>query len=138
VRILAMCLGLMSASPAFAGTAMVIARQPTAPVQLVKTLHGIPDLLQSAEFENRSGKSITSYRVGWAYITAGKSRFMTGPWMNVPTGIKPGLTETVPAQGVKLDKEATEIVFFISDVKFSDGGDWKAKHNELKETRPAK
>lgn len=131
MRILVMALTVLSVSSAFAGTGMVIAKQPNAPVQIVRTLHGIPDVLQSAWFENRGSKSIIGYRIGWASMSVGKSRFEMGPWMNVPAGVNPGATVEVPAQGVALDARAENMVFFVSEVKFADGSHWKANHGEL-------
>jgi hypothetical protein len=90
MRILVIALTVLSVSSAFAGTGMVIAKQPNAPVQIVSTLHGIPDVLQSAWFENRGTKPIIGYRIGWASVSAGRSRFETGPWMNVLAGVNPG------------------------------------------------
>jgi hypothetical protein len=131
MRIAVLSFALLLAVPSFAGTLMLIARQPDSPVQILRAQHGIPDVLESASFENRSDKVITSYRIGWATVAEGKSSFRAGEWMNVPAGISLGETATVPAQGISCDAQAEDMVFFVSEVKFSDGSRWKAKHSGL-------
>ncbi len=126
------------ASTAFAATGMSIGMQANAPVQLKSATHGIPDALEAAVFTNRSGKSITAYRIGWMSIINGKSKMLHGVWMNVPSGIASGSDEVVPAQGIPINYAAQEMVFFVSDVTFADGTHWKASKLDLPRPAPHK
>jgi len=113
------------------GTTMLAAPQDSAPAKLVQTTHGIPDLLTAAKFLNQSGKSITSYRIGWAYVLPTKVEFHSGAVMKVPAGIHSGLVQEVPDQAVSMNAAANKVIFFISELTFADGSHWKASHREI-------
>ena len=115
------------------GTGMVIGNVTNAPVRLLSTTHTIKDALQSAKFENKSAKPISAYRVGWASVVNGKPKFRNPQWMNVPANIEGGTIQTVPAQAIKPDLQARQMIFFIAEVHFADGSHWKAKRNEIAE-----
>jgi hypothetical protein len=110
---------------------MLIARQGAAPVQLIKTTHGLIDALEAAEFQNRGVKNIAAYRIGCAVVKEGRTTFVEGPWMNVPQSISPGAVQTVPAQAIRLDDQAQEMIFFVSDLRYVDGTRWKADRRKL-------
>jgi hypothetical protein len=110
---------------------MILARQNAAPVQLLSTTHGLADALEKAKFQNRSDKVISAYRIGWAIVRNGRTTFKLGSWMNVPSGIQPEAVQTVLAQGVQLERHAQKMVFFVSEVRYSDGSHWKASRNSL-------
>jgi hypothetical protein len=125
-----LCLALSALS---ADTGMVIARQETAPAQITKATHSLRDVLQAATLQNRSSKVITGFKVGWMSVNdEGKRTSMSGPWINLPAGITPGTTQQVPAQNVALAKEAREMIFFVTEVKFADGTHWKASRADKK------
>ena len=113
------------------GTAMLTAPQDSAPAKLVQTTHGIPDLLIAAKFLNQSGKSIISYRIGWAYVLPRRVEFHNGAAMNVPSGIHSGVVQEVPDQAVSMNTAANKVIFFISELTFADGSHWKASHREI-------
>jgi hypothetical protein len=46
--------------------------------------------------------------------------------MNLPAGIKAGESVLIPAQNVQPQMQASQVIFFVSQVKFSDGSKWKA------------
>lgn len=115
----------------FAQTRMALATPKNSPVVLVQTTHGIPEALESAQWVNRSNRQITSYRMGWLTVISGKNTFHVGPWMNLPAGVKPGATATVPAQGIPLNRKASSMVFYVAGVRFSDGDQWKPTHTAV-------
>lgn len=124
-------LSLLFAVPAFAGTALSIGMQPTAPVQIVQTSHGLADLLTSARFENRSTQPITAYRIGWVSESGGRAQFEAGTWMALPAGVNPGAIAEVPAQRIQPKVMPEQITVFVSEVKFEDGSCWKATRTDL-------
>jgi hypothetical protein len=120
---------------AVAGTkvAMIMATQPAAPARLIQTTHGYPDLLKSAQLKNASGKSIASYRIGWAYVHQRGVEFRKGALMAVPSGVKPGETCNIPDQAVAFDQQARSVIFFVAEVTFTDGSHWRAGHAEIEQ-----
>ncbi len=111
---------------------MLIASQETAPARLIQTTHGLSSLLTAADLKNCSEKQIVSYRIGWAYVRGNVVKFHTGSVMNVPAGIAPGSVYEVPDQAVTLDSGVEKIIFFVAEVKFADGSQWKAANKEIK------
>jgi hypothetical protein len=122
---------------ASADTAMTLARQPAAPLQLIKTTHSLRDALEGATVKNLGDKSISGYRVGWAIVKNGKVTFQKGPWINLPAGVAPGALQSVPAQGVRLDEQAQEMLFFVAEIRYTDGSRWKADQQKLVFSRAA-
>ena len=110
---------------------LVIAAQREAPAQLVPpTSHGF-DLLMAATLKNRSEKTIVSYRIGWGYVLKNGIEFHTGALMSVPSGLKPGRLHSVPAQGIHLAPDAEQVIFFVAELTFANGGHWMAKKKDL-------
>ena len=130
VSILALFLTSLSATASSPGIALSMAKQDGAPVRMTQTLHGIPDLLQAASFENRSGKTITSYRIGWMTVRPDHVSFDRGSTMLVAA--RPGEMVQVPSQGVSAKMDIEKIVFFVDEVQFSDGSRWKADHKKIR------
>ena len=115
-KTLALVLSTLFSLPAFGGTALSIGMQSGAPVQIVQALHGIPDLLLSAQFENRGDKEITGYRIGWVSVSSGKAKFQSGPWMALPAGAKPGTSIVIPAQNIQPKAMPDQMTFFVSEI----------------------
>jgi len=107
------------------------ARQSGDPVHLVSTTHGTSDALKQATLENRSSKSIASYRIGWATVVAGRTTMDEGGWVKIVDGLPPGATTEVPALGISIDQKAHLMMFFVFKVVFSDGSHWEADANQL-------
>ncbi len=124
---------LACSSCASAATSMSSAIQRDAPVQIKSTTHGIFDALKSAVFINRSGKVITAYQIGWVSVIGGKAEVHQSVWMNTPGGIAAGSDQTVPAQGIPINTQAQNLIFFVSHVSFADGTQWSAREDELLE-----
>jgi hypothetical protein len=109
------------------GVGMLLVIQEDCPLKLVETTHSIPDLLKSARFENKSARTVVSYRMGWITLfrdSDRKSEVTIGKAMNVPAGIQAGGSATVPAQGLWISSipgGAKLIGFFVADVEFADG-----------------
>lgn len=119
---------VMLVPASFAQTRMALANPKDSPVVLVQTTHGTPEALESAQWVNRSNRQITSYRIGWLTVIGGKNIFHVGQWMNLPAGVKPGATTTVPAQGIPLNRKASSMIFYVAGVRFADGDQWKPTH----------
>ena len=118
---------------------MVWANQASSPARLIQTSHGAKDLLVSARLKNFSKKRINSYRIGWAFVILNE---MDGPknvdthigaLMNVPAGIRPADIQQVPAQGiVDSHPDAEQVLFFVSELNFADGTQWRVKKTDIK------
>lgn len=112
---------------------LVIAPQQGAPAQLVPpTTHGLDDLLTAATLQNRSEKTIISYRIGWGYVLQNGIEFHTGALMRVPTGVKPGRVRNVPGQGIHLALGAEQVIFFVAELTFANGDHWTARKKGLR------
>ena len=108
------------------GPGLSLASELNAPAKLTVSTHAVDDWFVSGTLTNEASKKIVAYRVGWAVATGKVVKFSEGPWMNLPAGIKAGESVLVPAQNVQPQMQATQVVFFVSQVKFSDGSKWKA------------
>ena len=128
---LAVAVLLAYSSLAFGATSMSIAVQRNAPVQIQSTTHGLSDALEAAVLTNRSGKAIIAYKIGWVSIVDGKARFHQSALMNTPGGIAAGMDQSVPAQGIPINKQAENMTFFVSHVSFADGTKWSADKADL-------
>jgi hypothetical protein len=113
-KLLAYC--LLISPVCFAQALLGPARQSGNPVRLVSTTHSTSDALKQATLENRSGKSIASYRIGWATVVAGKTTMDEGGWVKIADGLQPGATTEVPALGISIDQNAHLMMFFVSKV----------------------
>ena len=114
------------------GTAMLPAPQRNAPAALVVTTHTSTDLLQSAKAHNNNNKRLVAYRIGWAYVFRSEFQFHKGPMMNVPVGIAPHSDFDVPAQAIPLNRNANAVVFFVAQVTFADGSQWKSSQQQIR------
>ena len=112
---------------------LVIAPKERAPAQLVPpTTHGLDDLLTAATLQNRSEKTIISYRIGWGYVLQNGIEFHTGALMSVPAGVKPGRIRHVPGQGIHLAPGAEQVIFFVAELTFANGDHWTARKRDLR------
>src|SRR5437660_6163284 len=105
------------------GIALVIASQKGSPARLVQASFGVP-LLVAAKIKNESKKTILSYRIGWSYAREDKMEFHNGDLRSVPTGIRPGATRDVVGQSVSMDTDAQQVIFFVTELTFSNGKRW--------------
>lgn len=111
---------------------MMMALQKDSPARLIETTHAGDDWLQAAKIENRSAKTVMAYKIGWVYVLPNKKRvYEQGPAMNVPVGINPGAIAEVPAQNVRPDLRSARTIFYVSDVKFSDGSHWHVDRKKI-------
>lgn len=105
-----------------------IAPQKESPARLVQASFGVP-LLTDAKIKNDSNKTILSYRIGWSYVHDDRMEFHNSELRRVPNGIGPGRTQDVAGQDVPTDRDALQVIFFVSELIFSDGKRWTAKKN---------
>jgi hypothetical protein len=105
---------------------MGAAQQSGDPAHLVSTTHSTTDALKLALLENRSIKTIASYRIGWVSASADKTSMHEGPWLKIAEGLQPEATTEVPAQQIELDNNAHLMLFFVAEVVYSDGSHWDA------------
>lgn len=131
IALLMLTLNLLGYAVAASSVGMLIARQRGAPARLVQTTHGISDLLKSARLKNDSEKAIASYRIGWGYVHRKGIEFHIGVPTNVPPGIKAGAIQNVPDQAVPFDAGADGVVFFVAEITFTDGSNWKASNSDI-------
>ena len=118
----------MLVASALAQTRMVMAKQDDAPARIIETLHGEKDWLLSAKIQNQSRRTISAYKIGCSFhLPNGKTKTVIGPIMNVPAGIAPDAIYTVPAQAVTPNMQAERVVFFVAEVKFSNGEKWRGR-----------
>ena len=110
---------------------LVLASQEKAPAQLVSPTSLGFDLLM-ATLKNRSENTIVSYRVGWGYVLQNGMEFHTGALMSVPVGVKPGRRHHVPDQAIHLTPDAEQVIVFVAELTFSNGGHWTAKKKDLR------
>jgi hypothetical protein len=125
------------------GTGLCFLPQSDSPASLVQTTHSLKDLLESAKVKNRSNQLIVGYRIGWiAVYSTGKEKVGLGLPVDLPSGVSPGATVDVPAQGVSIDyaKEgAMAVVFFVADVRTpaqspaTESNVWKASLEKCEE-----
>jgi hypothetical protein len=111
--------------PTPTGVDMVQAMQRTAPAHLARITFGYPNLLKVAQLKNESRKPITSYRIGWANVHRDGIELHRGDMTSVPGGIEPGHMHDVSDQMIALDERAQSVVFFVAEVSFADGSNWK-------------
>ncbi|SRR5216683_378696 len=128
---LAVAFVLVGCAVAATRVAMVLAMQRTAPAYLVQTTHGYPNLLKAARLKNDSNKPIASYRIGWAYVRPNGIDLHKGALMSVPMGIKPGDIHDVSDQAVPFDERAQSVIFFVAELGFADGSDWKVDIEDI-------
>jgi len=114
----------------------VIAPQRGSPARLVQASFGVP-LLVAARIKNESKKTILSYRIGWGYVRDDQTEFHSTDLRRVPSGIRPGVTQDVAGQDVPRDQGAQQVIFFISELTFSDGKRWTAKKKSIQVQRDA-
>jgi hypothetical protein len=103
---------------------------------LVQASFGVP-LLVAARIKNESKKTILSYRIGWSYVHYDRMEFHSTDLRPVPSGIRPGGTQDVAGQDVPRDQDAQQVIFFISELTFSDGKRWTAKKKNIQMQRDA-
>lgn len=117
------------------GTAMLRLPQPSCPAILGRSVHSITDFLMSATLKNVSNASLVGYRIGWVVVyPGGKDKVGLGLPVDVPTGLEPGQTTEVPAQGVDprfASGGATAVVFFVAEVRMTPGTMWKPELSEV-------
>jgi hypothetical protein len=121
---------LVSYAIAAADVGAVIAKQHTAPARLIQT-HACSNLLKAGQLENRSEKPITSYRIGWAYVYPEAISLHEGALISVPRGIKLGDIRDVPVQSVPFDEKAQRVIFFVAELGFADGSQWRVKIDDI-------
>lgn len=123
------------ATNAVEGTMFSLARQASAPAQLVEATFGIKSLFLGAKLENVGNRPITQYRIGWVVVYRdGKTDTSSGPAMNVPAEIAPRTVAEVPDQGVSgklLNNKPREIMFFVDEARFSTGEVWNADTHSI-------
>ena len=130
VPIAAACV-LVCCAIAAAQVPAVIAKQRTAPAQLIQTSHVYSNLLKAAQLKSRVDKPITSYRIGWAYLSPEAISLHQGALVNVPQGIRPGDIHDVPDQSVPSDERAQRVIFFAAELGFADGSQWNVKLEDI-------
>ena len=87
--------------------------------------------MKAARLKNDSNKPIASYRIGWAYVRPNGIDLHKGALMSVPMGIKPGDIHDVSDQAVPFDERAQSVIFFVAELGFADGSDWKVDIEDI-------
>jgi len=114
----------------------VIAPQKGSPARFIQASFGVP-LLMAAKIRNEGKKTIVSYRIGWSYVHDDRMEFHQSDLRSVPSGIRPGGTQEVAGQDIPRDRDAQQVVFFITELTFSDGKRWTAKKKNIQIQRDA-
>ena len=117
------------------GTSLILIAQQNCPAALVSATHIASDFLYSAIVRNVSDSVLIGFRLGSVLrIRSQKTEVQLGERVNLPEGIKPNETCTVPPQAVTLDKprkvEAL-VGFFIAEVFLRGEKPWEADLNEI-------
>jgi hypothetical protein len=126
LKVLVIVLGVFLCAAASTGPGLGLASELNSPAKLTQVTNAVKDWFVSGTLTNEGGKKIVAYRIGWAVATGNAVKFAEGPWMNLPAGITEGESILVPAQNVQPQMQASQVVFFVSQVKFADGSKWKA------------
>lgn len=110
------------------------------PVVLLSVTHDADkDLFDTGIAENAASTGISAYRIGVIlYPTDSLRRPVAhlGPTMNLPGGVAAGAQFTLPQQGVSpsLMNGVRALVFFVAEVRFSNGSTWKADIPQIAKT----
>jgi hypothetical protein len=116
---------------------MVIARQSSAPATLSEATFGRYDLVERAKLTNQSSKTVDSYKIGWITISdSGALRYGKGITLNISGGMPPNESAAVPQQNFSpaiLRKDVTRIIFYVAELHFSDGTQWREKLDTVRQ-----
>jgi len=99
-----------------------------APLVLLAATHGLDDVFVGGKVMSYTTKPIVGYRVGWAFNWGTKIVLEEGDLISVKGGIQPGFSSNVPDQHAlpfQGSQHPQTIGFFVSEVRYSDGGVWR-------------
>lgn len=105
------------------------------PLSLVLGTFGKEDLLVGGKVLNATNRIATAYQIAWVYqFNDGKLKFVHGPWMTVPEGIKPGAVINIPPQSASpepLKRGVRVVSFYVAAVKFAGGSKWSLTDKDI-------
>lgn len=125
------------------GVLISVPLQVDSPLQLISVKHDRKDFFSEGRVLNRSGRPVLAFRIGWLIADGSYGPLLSyGDWIRPPESLQAGSLAFVPSRGVRTRafgaRDAT-LVFFVSDVLFSEGDVWRARtevsDNQAEEVR---